>query len=58
MVAGADAVGGEDVREPVGALVGLGVGEPAIAADERLVVGHGVGDPFPQVGEVELHAVR
>ena len=40
----------------VGALVGLGERQAPVAAHERLVVGHGVGDPLPQVGEVELHA--
>ena len=45
----------EDVREAGRALVGLAISEPAVAADERFVVGDGVGDALPQVGEVELH---
>ena len=45
----------EVVGEPVDARVGLGVGEPDVAADQRFAVGNGVDDPFPQVGEVVLH---
>ena len=55
MIAGADAARRERVREAGRPLVDLGEGEPAVAAHERLVIGHRVGDPFPEIGEVELH---
>ena len=56
MVAGPDAARGEHVREPGRArVVELGEREPPVAAHERLVVGHGVGDALQQIGEVELH---
>ena len=56
MVARPDAVRGQRVREPVGALVELGVREPTLTVDDGVVVGHGVGHPFPQVGQIEVHA--
>ena len=55
MIAGTDAAAREHVRESCRALVGLRVGEAAGAADEGLVIGHGVGDAFPEVGQVEVH---
>ena len=55
MIAGADAVLGELVGEAVGACLELGVGQPALTADERLAVRDRVGDALPEVGEVELH---
>ena len=53
-----DATSRERVREPGRALVFLREREAPVAADERGVVGHGVGDALPQVGEVELHVGR
>src|SRR5439155_2045106 len=54
VVARADTEPGEVVREPGRALVGLRVGEPAVAAHHGLVLGDRVDDALPQVGEVEL----
>ena len=45
------------VREAVHAAVGLGEGEPSLAADQRLPVRHGVDNGFPEVGEVVLHGL-
>src|SRR5256885_9258963 len=42
VVAGPDAGAGQVVGEPVGPLVEGGVGQPPVAADERLPVGNGV----------------
>ena len=55
VIACADAVCCKQIGQAGGAGVGLGEGEAALAADERFVIGDGVGDPFPQVGQVELH---
>ena len=55
VVAGADAALGEHVREPVDPVLGVGIGQTAIAAHERLSVGHRVDDLLPQIGEVVLH---
>jgi hypothetical protein len=55
VVARTDALRLEVVGEPVRAVLGVGEGEPSIAAHERLVVGHGVDDLLPQVGEVVFH---
>ncbi len=54
MIARADALRGEVVGELRGPVVGLRVGEPAVAAHEGLVVGDLVDHPLPQVGQVEL----
>ena len=56
MVSRADATRRERVREPVRAGVELCVGEAYRRRDDRLPLGHGVGDPFEQVCEVEGHA--
>src|SRR5262249_30687882 len=45
----------EVVGEAVRPLVGLGVREAPLAADERLPLWGGVDDLLPQVGEVVLH---
>ena len=58
MVVAADAVRREVVGEPVDAFLGVGVGEAAVAADQRFAFGDDVGDGFPQVGEVVLHRRR
>ena len=55
VVAGPDAALGERVGQAGRPRVLLGEGQPAIGAHQRLVIGHRVGDAFPQVGEVVLH---
>ena len=55
VVAGADAVRGEHMRQPGRALVEVAVGEAHVAEHDRLAVGHGVGHRFEEIGEVELH---
>ena len=56
VVAGADAVGGEVVREPVGARLELRVGLDPVADDQRDPVGDGVDGVFDEVGDVPGHA--
>ena len=56
LVARLDPVVEEMMGEAGGALVQLGVGEAAVAGDERRPVGDRVCDDLVEVGEVELHA--
>ncbi len=55
MVARTDPQAGEEVCEPVDAVVRFRVAQAHVTRDERFAVGNGVDDPFPQVGEVVLH---
>src|SRR5215472_9020854 len=55
VVAWRDAHPQQMVGKPVGALVELGVRQPAIAADQCQAVGDGVDDALEQVGQVEVH---
>ena len=50
VIAGADALLGEMVGEAIRPLVGLGVGQAPVAADERLALGNRVDHPFPEIG--------
>ena len=52
--AGPGAAGREHVREPGRSLVELGVGAAIGAADRRVALGDGVGDPLEQICEIEL----
>jgi hypothetical protein len=54
VVAGADAGAAQVLRDPVGPLVELPVGEADVARDQRQAVGDGVGDDLEQIGEIEL----
>ena len=55
MVAGADAMRGQMVREPVRSLVHLGVGAPLAFHDQVLAGAEVVGGVFEEVSEVVLH---
>ena len=55
VIARADSLRGERVGQPGRSDVGFREGQVAIRADECLVIGHGVGHPFPEIREVELH---
>ncbi len=48
-------MGCEDVREPVGAVIELTVGQPSVADDKDLTVGIGVDDGLEEVREVKGH---
>ena len=58
VIAGADTALCERVREAVHALLGVRVGQPPVAAHERLAIRHRVGDLLPKIGEVVLHRSR
>src|SRR6185369_3113260 len=55
VLAGLDAAIGEKVRETIRLAVELRVREAPGPADQRLAVGHGVGDQLEKVGDVQLH---
>ena len=54
VVAGPDACAEEVVGQAVGALLQLGVGEPALAAHQRHPFRHGLGHALEEVGQVVL----
>ena len=55
MVAGTDSLGGQVVREAVGLVLELAVGDLAVAADQRDPLGEGVHGMLEQVGHVQCH---
>ena len=55
VAAGADALGGQVVREAVGLVLEPAVGDLAVAADQRDPLGEGVDGMLEQVGHVQRH---
>ena len=55
VVAGTDSLGGQVVRQAVGLVFELGVGDLAVAADQRDPLGEGVDGMLEQVGHVQCH---
>jgi len=55
MVTGTDPLGRQVVSEPVGLVLELGVGDLAVAADQRDPIREGVDGMLEQVGHVQCH---
>ena len=55
VAAGTDALGGQVMREPVGLVLEPGVGDLAVAADQRDTLREGIHGMLEQVGHVQRH---